>query len=96
MAERTFHQVTPFYEVPRDLPPLGLSFKSVVLDNPAYVTGSFDTYMDTSNDYATWLVESSTGPIIRDVLVSSSRVLGGIIHAQVASEVEWRAHVEAL
>ena len=35
------------------------------------------------------------GPIIRDVLVSGGRVLGGAIRTQVATGVEWRVHVEA-
>jgi len=78
----------PIYEVPRDLPPLGLSFESVVLDVPAYMMGSFDAYMDTSRDYATWFAESSTGPIIGDVPISSGRMLGGLIRAQVASRAE--------
>lgn len=72
------------YRVPRDLPPLGLSFETIVLDDPAYTASSFDAYMDTNRDYATWIAESSTGPIIRDVPVSGDRVLGDIIHAQVA------------
>ena len=50
MAERTFHQVITIYGVPKDPPPLGLSFETIVLDNPAYVTGSFDAHMDTNRD----------------------------------------------
>jgi len=42
---------------------------------------SFDAYMDTSKDYATWFAESSTEPIIGDVPMSEGRVLGGIVHA---------------
>ena len=84
------------YGVPRDLPPIGLSFESIVLDNPAYVTGPFDAYVDTSKDYATWFAESSIRYIIGDVPVSEGKVLGGIVRAQVASRVKWRAHVEAL
>ena len=52
--------------------------------------------MDTSRDYATWFIESSTGPIIGDVPVNGGRVLRGLVHAQVAFEVEWRVRVEAL
>ena len=53
MAKRTFHQVILVYGVPRNLPPLGFSFESIVLDDPTYMTGSFDAYVDTSQDYAT-------------------------------------------
>ena len=41
------------FGVPRDPPPLGLSFESIVMENPAYTMGSFDAYVDTSRDYAT-------------------------------------------
>lgn len=40
------------FAVPKDPPPLGLLFESVVLDDLAYTTGSFDAYVDTSRDYA--------------------------------------------
>ena len=86
----------PVYGIPRDPPPHGLSFETIVLDDLANTTCSFNAYMDTSKDYATWFAESSTGPIIRDIPVSGGRVLGGIIRAQVASEVEWRVRVEVL
>ena len=86
----------PIYRVPRDPPSLGLSFESIVLDNPSYVMGSFNAYVDTSRDYGTWFSESSTGSINGNVLVSGGRVLGGIIQAQVASGVEWKARTEAL
>ena len=52
------------YRVPRDSLSPGLSFESIVLDNPAYATSSFDAYVDTSRDFATWFTESSVGPII--------------------------------
>ena len=35
-------------------------------------------------------------PIIGDVPVSGGRMLGGIIHAQVAIGAEWRVRAEAL
>ena len=63
--------------------------------SPAYATGSFDSYVDTSRDYATWFAKSSIGPISGDVPVSKGRVLGGIVRAQVASRVGWRLRVEA-
>ena len=66
------------------------------MDNPTYATGSFDAYMDTRKDYATLFIESFLGPIIEDVPVSRGRVLGGIVHAQVASGIEWRLRAEAL
>ena len=52
MAERTFHQIMSVFGVPKDPPPLDLSFESIVMDNLAYATGSFNAYMDTSKDYA--------------------------------------------
>ena len=36
-----------------DLPPLSMSFESIVLDDPSYVTSSFDAYVDTNKDYVT-------------------------------------------
>ena len=63
------------FGVPRDPPPLGLSFKSIVLDDSAYAMGFFDAYMDTSRDYATWFVESFVGLIIGDVPVSGGWLL---------------------
>ena len=44
------------------------------------MTSTFDAYVDTSRDYSTWFVESSVGPIIKDVPVNGGRVLGGIAH----------------
>ena len=41
------------YGVPGNLPPLGFSFESIILDDPAYMMGSFDAYVNTSQDYAT-------------------------------------------
>ena len=67
------------YGVPRDSPPYGLSFETMVLGNLAYVMGSFNAYVDTSRDYSTWFAESSARLIIRDILVIGGRVLGGII-----------------
>lgn len=84
------------YGVPRDSPPHGLSFKTMVLGNSTYVTGSFDAYVDTSRYNFTWFAESSMGPIIGDIPVSGGRVLGSIICAQVATMAEWRGHAEAL
>ena len=96
MAKRTFHQVMPVFGVPRDPPPLGLSFESIAVDDSDYVMGSFDAYVDTSIDYVTWFAASSAGPIMVDVPVSGGRVLGGITHAQVASGAKWRSRVETL
>ena len=67
--------------VPRNPPPLGLSFDTIILYHIAHAMGSFDDYLDTSRDYATWFVESFARPISRDVPVSGGRVLRGIIHA---------------
>ena len=55
----------PVFREPRDPPPFGLSFELVVIDEPAYLTNSFDAYVETSRDYATWFAKSSAGPIIR-------------------------------
>ena len=96
MEETTFHQVMLVFGVPRDAPPLILSFESIVMENSAYAMGSFYAYMNTSRHYATWFAESSTRPIIGDVPMIRSRVLRGIIHAQVAYGAEWRLHAEAL
>ena len=41
----------PVYGVPRDPPPFGLLFESIVLDDLAYMMGSFDAYVDTSRVY---------------------------------------------
>ena len=71
----------PVFGVPRDPPPLSLSFESIVMDNPDYTMGSFNAYVDTSIDYATWFVMSSIGPIMGDIPLSGGRVLGDIAHA---------------
>ena len=84
------------YGVFRDPSPHGLSFETIVLDNLAYMMGSFDAYVDTSKDYATWFIESFAGPIIIDVLMNGGRLLGDIICAQVAIGVEQRVRTEAL
>ena len=77
-------------------PPLSLSFESIVMDDLNYVMGSFDAYVDTRIDYATWFVASYVGPIMGDIPVSGDRVLGGIARAQVASKAKWRLRVETL
>ena len=41
-----------------------LSFESVVLDDSAYMTSSFNAYVDTSKDYATWFVESDRKSVV--------------------------------
>ena len=79
-----------------DLPPLSLSFESIVLDDPSYVTSSFDAYVDTNKDYVTQFTESSTGPIIGDVPMSGGRMVGGIVCTQVAFGAEWRVRAKAL
>ena len=84
------------YGVPRDPPPHGLSFEAMVLDDPNYEIGAFDACADTSRDYFTWFAEFSMGHIIGDVPVSGGKVLGGAIHAQVATRAEWRPCVGAV
>ena len=60
----------------------------MVLDDPNFVTGAFDAYVDMSRDYSAWFAKSSTGPIIGDVPMSGGRVLGGAVHTQVAIGAE--------
>ena len=67
----------PVYGVPKDPPHHSLSFETMVLGDSAYATSSFNAYVDTSKDYSTWFAESFVRPIIRDVLMSGGRVLGG-------------------
>ena len=43
----------PIYGVPRDLPPHGLSFKAIVLDDLNYAMGIFDVYVDMNRNYST-------------------------------------------
>ena len=80
----------PNFGVLKDPPPLGLLFESIVMDNSAYAMGSFNAYVDTSIDYATWFAASSVRPIMGDIPVNRGKVLGGITRAQVASRAEWR------
>ena len=44
LVERTFHQVMPTFRVPRD-PPLEISYLEVIMDDPAYGTGSFEGFV---------------------------------------------------
>ena len=44
----------PIFGVPKDPPPLDLSFKSIAMVDPDYAMGFFDAYVDTSIDDATW------------------------------------------
>ena len=71
-------------------------FTACHLRPSSYATGSFNAYVDTNRNYATWFTESSAGPIIGDVLMSKGRVLGGSIYAQLATGAKWRAHAKAL
>ena len=96
MAKRNFRQVMLVFGVPKDAPPIVLLFKSTVMDYLAYTMGSFDAYVDTSIDYATWFAASSVGPIMGDITVSRGRVLGGIACAQVTSRPKLRSQVENL
>ena len=84
----------PVYGVPRDSPPYGLSFEAIVLADSEYAVGASDAYVDMSRDYSTWFAEFSAVLIIRNVLVSGARVLGGIFRAQVATGIEWRARAK--
>ena len=78
----------PIYGVPRDLPPHGLSFEAIVLDDLNYAMGIFDVYVDMNRNYSTQFVKSSAGPIIGDVPVSGGKVLEGVVHVQVATGVK--------
>ena len=83
------------FRVPRD-PPSEISFPDMVLDNPAYVIGSFEGFVTSNTDYATWFSESSTRPIINDCPVSGGRIFGGIASTRRASEARLMLHVETL
>lgn len=71
----------PVFGVTRDPSPLSLSFKSIVMDDPAYMTSAFDAYVDTSKNYAAWSVVSFVRPIMGDVPMSRGGVLVGITRA---------------
>ena len=71
----------PNFGVLKDPPPLGLSFESIVMVNSAYAMGSFNAYVDTSIDYATWFAASSARPIMGNIPVNGGKVLGGITRA---------------
>ena len=86
----------PIYGVLRDPPPHGMSFEAMVMGGPNYAMGAFDAYVDTSRDYFTWFTEFSTRPIIGDVPLSGGRVLGGVICAQVATGVKWKAYAKTV
>jgi len=68
LVERTFHQVMSVFGVPRDPPPLGLSFEFIVIGDLAYTTSSFNANVDTSKDYAIWFAKSSTGLLLEMTL----------------------------
>ena len=68
----------PVFRVPRD-PPQELTCFEVILDDPNYMTGSFDSFVTEDTDYFTWFLQSSTGPIMDDFLVGGGRELGGIL-----------------
>lgn len=85
----------PDFKVPRDPPPW-ISYHDMILDDPAYVIGSFECFLIAATNYATWFLESFAGPIIDDCPVSGSRVLRVITHTWWASEARLRLHVETL
>lgn len=95
MVERTFHQVMLTFRVPRD-PPLEISYPKVIVDDPAYATGSFEGFLIEDTNYAAWFLVSLAGPIINVCPLSGGRALGGITHAQRALEAHLGSHVEAL
>ena len=51
----------------------------MILDDPNYMTGSFDSFVTEDTDYFTWFLQSSTGSIMDDFLVDGGRELGGIL-----------------
>jgi len=51
LAKRIFHQVMPTFRVPKD-PPLEISCPEVIVDNPAYVIGSYVSFMIEDTEYA--------------------------------------------
>ena len=66
--------------MPRD-PPLEISCLKVIVDDPAYATGSFEGFVIEGTDFAAWFLASSNGPIIDDCPLSESKMLGGIARA---------------
>lgn len=95
MTERTFHQVMLTFRVPRD-PPLKISCSEMIMDDPVYVTGSFEGFLIEDTDFAAWFLLSSAGPTIDDCPVSGGRMLRGIAHARKASKACLGSHVETL
>ena len=51
----------------------------MILDDPNYMTGSFDSFVTEDTDYFTWFLQSSIRPIMDDFLVGGGRELGGIL-----------------
>jgi len=67
----------PIFRVPKD-PPQELVHSEMILDNPNYMTGSFNGFVTKDTNYLTWFLQSLVRPIMDDCPVSGSRVLGGI------------------
>ena len=51
LVEWNFHQVMPTFRVPRGAP-LEISCLEVIVDDPAYVTGSSEGFVTKDTDYA--------------------------------------------
>ena len=68
----------------------------MIVDDPVYVTGSFEGFLTEDTDFAAWFLVSSARPTIDDCPVSRGRVLRGIAHARRASEARLGSHIETL
>ena len=53
----------------------------MIMDDPIYVTGSFEGFLIEDTDFAAWFLVSSAGPTIDNCPVSGGRMLRGIAHA---------------
>ena len=68
----------------------------MILDDPDYVTSSFEDFVMEDTNYVTWFLQSSTGPIVDDCSMSGGRALGGITRARQASKAHLRLHIDTL
>jgi len=66
------------------------------VDDPTYVTGSFEGFLTEDTNYAAWFLVSLAGSIIDVYPLRGGRVLRGIGRARRASEARLGSHIEAL
>ena len=68
----------------------------MILDDPNYMTGSFDSFFTKDTDYFTWFLQSLIELVLDDCLMSGGRVLGSIAHAHRASVAHLGLQVDTL